>query len=163
LKPAVRSPHHAWLINEISKVLKKIAPKFATIPGGARWPVGLCHGDLNAHNGLKDPDDRYWLIDWESAGVRPIVLDLAHVYLTNPTIRPAALDVLRALDPNDEAMQPLQQLAIGSAFEMRKRSQRRMWKIERNARLMNQKRSEAAVQFDSKIANLKAAIAALAD
>jgi hypothetical protein len=163
LKPAIRSPHHAWLLSEIGRILGRLAPGLARVADGARWPVGLCHGDLNNHNGLKDADDRYWLIDWESAGIRPIVLDLAQVYLANPAIKPAALNVLRSLDPNGDAMDPLQQLAIGAAFEMEKRSQWRIRNIERNARRMNQKPSEAAAEFDRNLARMRAAIIALTD
>jgi Ser/Thr protein kinase RdoA (MazF antagonist) len=149
------------LIEELAKVLKEVAPSLARVANDARWPVGICHGDLHAGNLLKGSDGRIWLVDWELAGVRPVVIDLAHLYLRIPDLKPVILDILAALDPEGAGMVPVQQLALGSAFQLRKRAYRRASRIEEVVKTKGQQPSQAASDYDRATARAREAIAAL--
>ena len=163
LRPTVRSRHHAWLMEELSRILSDIGPGFDRVADGAQWPVGICHGDLHAGNLLKGADGRIWLVDWELAGVRPVVVDLAQLYLRIPAMKPVILDILRSLDPPGIGMPPIQQLALGSAFQLRKRSYRRASRIEEVVKIKRQSPSQAASDYDKATVRAREAIAALAD
>lgn len=63
-------------------------------------PCALGHGDLHPHNIVR-ADDRYWVLDWENGGLRPVAFDLRRLLLS--TGDPAGVqrelaDDLRAFD-----------------------------------------------------------------
>jgi hypothetical protein len=78
------------------------------------WPVALCKGDLNSSNLLSAPGPRFWMIDWELAGVMAIAIDLAAVCYEVPSLMDVSLDLLRQLSPAG-CVAPEIQLTLGFA------------------------------------------------
>lgn len=108
------------LIAELVQSVSALAP-LAQIPDDAHWLVGLCHGDLTLGNLIKSADGRFWLIDWEHAGVDPVAVDLAGAVIWQPPMREMALDLLRRLDGHASALPAERQLALGMIVVLQKR------------------------------------------
>jgi hypothetical protein len=112
-RPAARS-----LIEALEHSL---APLFPAVPEDAEWPVGFTHNDLRLDNLLRDAAGKFWLIDWEGAGVVPLVSDLGSAYLDAPALRDVMLAILAAADPAGRALAPRHQLALGASLALQRR------------------------------------------
>lgn len=117
----MRRAWHVKMVDTVERDLGLVAPSFPALGGGSRWMVGLCHNDLNSSNLLSARDGRLWLVDWENAGIAPIVVDLGTLYVAYPELAESLLNVLRAIDPERVTLAPEHQLAIGSMINIRRR------------------------------------------
>jgi aminoglycoside phosphotransferase (APT) family kinase protein len=124
--------------------------------------VGLCHGDLNRDNLLCAEDGRLWLIDWERAGVIPLAQDLGRLYVIDPKLKSAILDLLGSLDPAREALSPVHQLALGAAFELFKHIRSRAWCLDYEMSAKGRTLEEAAAIVDRRAMEARAALADVA-
>lgn len=98
---------------DVVEVVEVIASAQDHEPRWRHLPAGLIHGDLFDDNVVIAPDDRIVVLDWETASVEPLVLDLGMAAVglcrTDDRLDPARLDALvsgyetvRPLGPDEQ-------------------------------------------------------------
>jgi hypothetical protein len=150
-------------IDGLQGVLAKLAPAFPPISNDARWLVGLCHNDLHAANFVIDRGDRFWLIDWEKAGVVPLAADFGNVYLEHPELKAPLLKLLAAFDPSGETLPVVHQLALGAAYHLQFRVIHRRPRIDAAVHTEGKGRQDAEAEYERAMARDRQTVAGLAD
>lgn len=112
-----RAPGARAFVDELDRVLRASTARFRALRPDDRWLVGLGHADLDIGNILADRAGRIWILDWEKAGVVPLIADLGRLLVGRPWLTEALLGILRSFDPNGITLPPVHQLALGAAFE----------------------------------------------
>jgi hypothetical protein len=108
-------PFRGARLRRLVNAAERLVPGLRVQLGDALWPVALCQGDLNPSNLLDLGNDRFGLVDWESAEVVAIALDLVPLVARMPSLVRPALDLLRRLtEPG--AVPPEVQLLLGLAW-----------------------------------------------
>ncbi|WP_202879542.1 phosphotransferase [Serinicoccus kebangsaanensis] len=81
------------------------------------WSVSWCHGDLAASNILSTPTGHV-LVDWETSGAAPVMLDAAKLHLFSTDPERTARDLLAAWPPGPPgaASPPREQLVLAHAW-----------------------------------------------
>jgi hypothetical protein len=114
-----RSPRLKGLIDALERSLRRMFPP---VPHEALWPIGFGHNDLKRDNLLRAPDGKFWLVDWERSGVVPLAANFGKVYLDFPTLGEPILSLLGAADPDERALSPRHQLALGASLALQNRA-----------------------------------------
>jgi hypothetical protein len=154
----IKLPFQLRLIEALERSL---APAFPAVAEDALWPVGFGHNDLMSGNLLRDAEGKFWLVDWEGAGIMPLVADLGSVYLDVPHLADTILALLAAADPSGRALAPRHQLALGASLALQKRAEgRRDFVADAKRRGISE--TEALRLFNGRIDNYRRVIVQLA-
>lgn len=151
----VKRPFQRELIEALERWLASLFPPIAA---DALWPVALAHNDVRLDNLLRDAGGKFWMIDWEGAGVVPIVSDLGSAYLDAPELADTMIAILAAADPSGRALPPRHQLALGASLAL----QRRANGAAAEASLKGLSRQQAMRQYEATLIRSRDAIRQLA-
>ncbi len=158
----VKRPANRRLIEVLERSLATFAPSFPPVRSDAKWPVGLGHNDLTLHNLLRAPSGKLWLIDWEHAGVVPLVADLGRVYLDCLGLKDVIIGLLQSFDPRGEALAPRHQLALGALVAAERQAVGRSQLLEAAMKTRGLSEEAARREFDDGVVATREAIAGLA-
>jgi hypothetical protein len=142
-----RAPGGRAFVDELDRVLRATTTRFPALRPDDRWLVGLCHADLDIENTLADRAGRIWILDWEKAGVVPLIADLGRLLIGRPGLKDALLGLLNSFDRDGVTLPPVHQLALGAAFEAQ-RFRRRLGMLPVGSGVPAGKPHEAALRDD---------------
>ena len=142
--------------------LRRLTPSAPAVADRSTWHVALCHGDFTKQNILRTSDGRFWLIDLEMAGVRPVAFDLAQACGEEPALVGHALAILESLGVGGDTLSATAQLALGLAAELQERIRIRAGSIDDQVRLFGKSRQQAEAIVDGAFSRIVDLIRSLA-